>query len=471
VEHWTEFELLVNAESKSLHSTKMMECEDLQRQFERMQLPVILEEEHVTQATGQILQTASEYIGSRVNTGSASLKANGDITMMTESFAKTMLISVNEMHTPVKGQRAKLEREAHQDIRKSSLFTVETKPINKYKFLLQEGKSIPQLWEQAPIDQVQDKPLPSSWTTETKKVWHLVRQLFGQMVTDSFRYGVINLYEVWYFCQRTPDGTMLISSKYVRDDAQNPSVLQALRTLIAQENYELTEHKSVDNSPVKNTSVQSKQAKQAKDKNRINTGNMSASDGKTVRTGKGKSDAATYQGRTVMTNPDGSVLSLRDCNLVMSREFCKILITKDSSRFVKMVKHPRMVHHVKELRNEAAMYAYLKTTPCAAFIPSFHGLDESSGVPMMCTGAEDLDFEEIGQENLPLKLTRSALRAVTSLREQGVYHGDLALRNIVRSRQNPHRAKLIDFGRSSVTNDPMLLDEQIERARSILHLR
>ena len=76
----------------------------------------------------------------------------------------------------------------------------------------------------------------------------------------------------------------------------------------------------------------------------------------------------------------------------------------------------------------------------------------------------------IGLENISQELKLSAVHSVRLLSEAGVLHNDLELRNIVQSKDDPCRAKIIDFGRASFSSDTGLLTKQVERIKYILGL-
>jgi tRNA A-37 threonylcarbamoyl transferase component Bud32 len=79
-------------------------------------------------------------------------------------------------------------------------------------------------------------------------------------------------------------------------------------------------------------------------------------------------------------------------------------------------------------------------------------------VGMICIERELDDFE----------LKQSAVRGVELLSKAGVLHNDIALRNIVQSRDDSTRAKIIDLGRAVFCKDKERLSEQIERIQFLL---
>ena len=88
---------------------------------------------------------------------------------------------------------------------------------------------------------------------------------------------------------------------------------------------------------------------------------------------------------------------------------------------------------------------------------------------MTCFEKELDDFDDIGLENLSDALKRSAVCAVEVLSKVGVLHNDIELRNIVKSKKDPCRAKIIDFGRASFCYDRQLLAKQVEWIKTLLN--
>jgi tRNA A-37 threonylcarbamoyl transferase component Bud32 len=60
------------------------------------------------------------------------------------------------------------------------------------------------------------------------------------------------------------------------------------------------------------------------------------------------------------------------------------------------------------------------------------------------------------------------VRGVQALSQAGILHNDLELQNIVRSKDDPNRAKIIDLGRAKFSDDEERLSEQVEDAKALL---
>ena len=166
-----------------------------------------------------------------------------------------------------------------------------------------------------------------------------------------------------------------------------------------------------------------------------------------------------------------SSICLWDCELFDSTDNIQLLTYKhDSSILVKLQRDPRKHHVAREMANEAQVYGSLlsKNQTLQRFIPRFYGHSTHLGVGLSCVEKELDDFDDIGLENLSEATKKSAVRCVEALSHAGVLHNDIELRNFVQSRDDPNRAKIIDFGRASFTNDKQLLLQQVEDAKIVL---
>lgn len=130
-----------------------------------------------------------------------------------------------------------------------------------------------------------------------------------------------------------------------------------------------------------------------------------------------------------------------------------------------------MQQQVAELEHEAVMYEHMvdKGVDSEA-IPTFFGFSDHVGVPLICIGLEGSNFEDIGLVNLTESLKQSAVQSLQAVSNVGVLHGDLALRNIVQSKTDPTKAKIVDFGHAIVTEDKELLEGQVENLKQMLGL-
>ena len=385
--------------------------------------------------------------------------------------------------------RHRIELRRNEAIKKNCLvlFPFETKPFWKFLFLgkltkrtfsdCDEGSAqkIVRLWEVPPKHMLQQNKLPDGWTAEKKKVFHLIRQIYGQMVSDNLKYGIIHIYELWWFCCRNADGHLKISKAFDRHDT-TPSVLQAIRTLDGFEDKFLKEiglhpasaTKVEDSKPSASHSSQSNESSQTQPPT------TTFADGQAGGHSGGSIPAKERSTNNLPAHGDpedfASNVFMWICEVVGGSDNVKFLSSKnDPSVMIKMQGDPTKKLVAKEMENEAAVYKVLSRNRDARLvIPLFRGFSNHLGVTLLCTGREGLDFEDIGVENLCQELKLSAVESLQLLSQAGVVHHDLELRNIVQSAENPERAKIIDFGRAEFSEDQVRLQEQVEALKSML---
>ena len=159
-----------------------------------------------------------------------------------------------------------------------------------------------------------------------------------------------------------------------------------------------------------------------------------------------------------------------DCHIFDTTDNILLMTTlKYPSILVKLQHNPQKRHVADEMAHEAEIYAALGDYEAVQeVIATFRGHSTHLGVAMTCIDREMDDLDDIGLENVSEALKQSAIHAVCLLSEIGLLHNDLELRNIVRSRDDPDRAKIIDFGRAVFTSDQQLLADQVERIKSLL---
>jgi hypothetical protein len=287
-----------------------------------------------------------------------------------------------------------------------------------------------------------EESLPKHWPDPKKKIFHLVRQLYGQMVSGKRRYVIMHTYERWFFCKRTEAGTLEISRPFKSTDSQ-PSVFQAIKTMTGFENHELVD------APVHPSSAK----KAARTQHKISSNRDDSQQQKRPKL------LPSYNGGENLA----STLFVWDCELFDTTSTTQLLTTpKDPSVLVKLQRDPRVSHVAKEMANEAEMFQVLAgKSDLEGVLPRFRGYSTHLGVGMICIERELDDFDDMCLENLSDELKRSAVRGVELLSKAGVLHNDIALRNIVQSRDDPTRAKIIDLGRAVFCKDKERLSEQI----------
>jgi RIO-like serine/threonine protein kinase len=157
---------------------------------------------------------------------------------------------------------------------------------------------------------------------------------------------------------------------------------------------------------------------------------------------------------------------MSDCDIEGHNDNVQLLSNKKYPwLFIKLERDPQCAHVAEEMEHEAFIYKKLSSSRAAqGAVPSFR-FSKHIGV-----AREGVDFDDIGIENIPLQLKLSAIESLQAVSAVGILHGDLALRNIVQSREDPDRAKIIDFGRAEVSTDSIALQYQVKSLKAMLGL-
>ncbi|KAL3912559.1 MAG: hypothetical protein SGILL_006832 [Bacillariaceae sp.] len=476
VAEWTDFDSLVVAEGQK-DANKTIATINLGSELSTTarRAAVVSEEEHVTQRLNSMLGIVAfeGFTGDTVfNTRSNELTAEPDIIAMKQDNEGLGVGDTDEYQSPGKGQKASIRRATVALVRKLLVFPFETKPVWKFAFVnqAQAHTRIINEWE-IPDDFDKEKmnahaPLPEVWSAEKVKVFHLVRQVYGQMVSDKCKYGIFHVYEMWFFLKRNEAGDLFFSRGFGKTET-SPSVLQAIKTLIG-----FGDHAMMPTSvhPKSASKVRANKKAKSSKKPDMPGGGYGSSNSDKGR-GSGGNNKNAYG--SIDSGNVAATLLPWDCEVYDSTGNVLLMTTrKNPSLLVKLQRASRMRHVADEMANEATVYTALaenEAVQCG--IPNFFGYSTHLGVGMICIGREMDDFEDIGIENLSKELKLSAVRAASLLSDAGVLHNDLELRNIVQSRADPCCAKIIDFGRAVFSTDTNLLRKQVERVKILLGLQ
>ena len=216
-------------------------------------LHVVYEEEHVTQNAVTVLNCARDLLPVEFVSGNKYLKSNTDITALSSGVAGLSIdnsrVGPLAMYASPRKNKKKVREEYVQDQKVLVRLPIESKPFWKYQALLDVTFSFQESFEVPKAPWQGTDVLPEGWTACKRKVFHLIRQIYGQMTEDNLRYGVIHVYEMWWFCRRDSNGTLLVS-RGISHASTNPSVLQALQTLLGFDDYELEKAASHDQTPI-----------------------------------------------------------------------------------------------------------------------------------------------------------------------------------------------------------------------------
>lgn len=471
---WNDFDQAIRTESLKPSNNVNIKA-NVSGDMQSQRLRKVIEEEHVTHNTVTLLDAAFSglEVDFEFSTTPKYTVSNPDITFYREKVQSKIIYDTNEYSSP--NNRARKREYVSDNVVVS--FTMETKPFWKFNFLCNAEDSTELLisnWRD-PSDYNAEKILreeiiPKEWTHVQKKVFHLIRQAYGQMVSSQLRYGIIHLYEIWWFCRRDESGHLQISRPFKRDDT-SPSVLQAIKTLAGFDDFGLLETTVHPVSCIKGKIAKpnsDESSADKKDSQERNNKKRSGGGGSSVGSSNTKSRLTT----TLRSDPDGfaSGIFMWDCKILDFNENVKLLSNrKYPSVLIKIPHKPEAKHVIEEIENEAAIYCKLSENPNVNnAIAKFYGFSTHLGIPLLCISKEGPDFEDIGVENLSRELKESAVDSLCILSEAGLLHNDLDLRNIVQSKDNPKQAKIVDFGRAVFTEDQQLLKRQVEALKSEL---
>ena len=445
-------------------------------------------EEDVTACTLAVLSHFAKVIQVlKFETNTCFILSNPDI-VVSYSEQDTSETLQNRPVTPERGKLAQARKELRERMVANYLFPMETKPYWKFQFLLGNDSTerMVEQWEM-PVgytreDIAKQHPLPRSWSDEKQKVFHLIRQVYGQMVESRRKYGVIHIYERWWFCQRTDTGDLMISRSFERNDV-SPSVFQAILALamMPDHNMPYAGHNLQSPTPSMPKPFDDKDDDVYDDKSRPRRFFFKPKNllpkwggGKRNRGPSGHGTQRTAAGTDEPHDVANQIL-MHDCQVEDANENVQLLSNKKyPEMLIKLQRYREHTHVTQEMEQEALIYRKLLSMTDSSSvwdaIPAFHGFSKHVGVAMICLSREGDDFEDIGLENLSVPLKRSAIQSMKALSRVGILHGDIALRNIVQSREDPDHAKIVDFGRARLSQDRTALREQVESLKVILGL-
>jgi uncharacterized membrane protein YgcG len=440
----------------------------------------IKSEQHVTNVTISVLNVVANVLEISFVEGNSGMKSNPD-GFATYFSGLGLDASPNKARnkvyaSPAKKNKPKKNQQSSSSSSSSTgqvehLLVVETKP--NWKFEVSEGTLFGACQEvfKTKLDGWKggSEKLPGALTPFEKKVFHSIRQVYGQMTTDRLQFAIFHTYEQWWFLKRDVNGCLFISDVFTRTQ-EKPSVLHAVVTLLllAKEGGEMNPGPSSIFSPItKPPPVNAKDKDSSGNrgggsKKKDSSGNRGGGSEKKVRSGNGGGGSG---GGLKFDQID-----LRTCSLLKETRL-KILLTGCLSVVVKVADPQRYPSHralVCEMERETEIYMLLVRSGCSDVAPHFIGFGKISCADCLCVEAEGDSFEDIGLENISSDLKHSAVAALERISECGILHGDLAMRNIVRSRHRHESAKFIDFGRAQTTKNTKLLDAQVIALKNML---
>lgn len=477
VQSWNEFDNLVITEGNKEQNLEKQDIDFLgELEIVRRYLTPVENELDVTSRLENILAVFSNSTwnlsgGIKFEQENQNINANPDLVALVRDDEASGVGPSSAYKSPPSGKRAEINRQTSARVRQSYRFPLETKPSWKFRFLnsidvIINNWAVPEGFDS---EKMQAKvSLPDSWQKEKKKVFHLVRQVYGQMVSDNRRYGIIHTYDNWFFCKRSEDGILQISRVFKKTDT-SPSVFQAIKTMIGFDDYELG-----------TTQVYRKIGKKGKSgkRNREELESLRIRSTRIRSISNNKDNDAHTKSREQADGEWGECLHMAlsleqwDWVVYMYTDNVQLLTTKkDPTIIAKMQHNPKKQYVADEMANEVAILKALEDNSAVQkVIPRFYGHHRRWGVSLSVFGKELDDLDDIGLENLSDKLKHSAVQAVEVLSKAGILHNDIELRNFVQSKEDPNCAKIIDFGRATFSSDSRRLAKQVDRARTLFNI-
>jgi hypothetical protein len=470
VSRWDDFDnFIVQASQKPVNMASF--SVNVEGELNGVNLKKVSREQHVTNNIDNLLQAALKDALPNIEFAQTDeyTMASPDLVALRE---QGRLITSNQYESPA--NRVKARAAATEELKQAPMFTFETKPFWKFRFLLDAQDStqlLIDLWS-VPRTYKANAPLPKGWSSEKGKVFHLIRQLYGQMKSSKLSYGIVLLYDIWWFCRRDEDGDLKISRPFRKEETA-PSVLQAIVTMAGFDDLKVEMATAHPQSAVKTRDSKPKVGGGSEKRMRDDSGKDTQSGG-----GGGRTSLPTKHGgrdsyqAEISDTEFASLVNAWECDLVDMTDHVKLLVNnKFPNVLIKLQRDPSEEYVALEMEREANIYLGLsKRTITKKAITQFYGYSDHLGVSLLCTKREGADFEDIGVENLSLDLKMSAVESVRLLSQAGLLHNDLALRNVVQCRADPKQAKIIDFGRAEFTEDQQLLEEQIHHIQQLLRV-
>ena len=184
VSQWDNFDTCIAQEAqKPKHLVPF--SVDVDSKLTGVELIRVSREQHVTNNLDNLLRAA--LIDALPNIEFAQTDeytvANPDLVAVREEDVS--LVTAEKYESPA--NHAKARAAAMNNAENAALFTFETKPFWKFRFLLDAQNStqlLLDLWSM-PDGYEPGKALPKSWSHEKQKVFRLIRQIYGQMVSSK----------------------------------------------------------------------------------------------------------------------------------------------------------------------------------------------------------------------------------------------------------------------------------------------
>ncbi|KAG0095046.1 hypothetical protein BGZ93_006400 [Podila epicladia] len=292
-----------------------------------------------------------------------------------------------------------------------------------------------------------------------------LRQVFGYMRLNGYRYGLLSTYEQTWFLKRgdqDADRDLMVSPT-IAFNCSEPTLLQCYLWFIRQADADKrpldplpdTEIEKMLNREQRRYDKRRKMGSSNKEKKPIK-GSLSSLFGS--RKSQSNSKETT---RVILPAFDGMKLISHDEHAQTYKASWQ-----GYSVVVKKCDIWNQGPVVEELKHEARVYQALRTIQ-GRYIPELRIAGVANGMEMMLV--TDFAGTDVSQERLDESDQKKIKAALSAIHDLGVIHGDIRSQNILVQRDDPNgRFYFVDFGMSRITANKTELNWEMDVLDSLL---
>ncbi|KAG0226982.1 hypothetical protein BGW42_003269 [Actinomortierella wolfii] len=279
-----------------------------------------------------------------------------------------------------------------------------------------------------------------------------LRQIFGYMRLNGFRYGVLSTYrQTWFIKRVSGRGNDILVSPTIRFDRTEPTLLQCYLWLIRTADNDTEWQPDIPDE----ASVEAMLSKEQPDKDANRD-----SDFDPGRRGKLKQEMKNFFTRS----------SLQELELTKYGEGARTFRATWMNDDVVVKKADIWNQHLvtDELEHEATVYEALRTLQ-GRYVPKLRLAGIADGMEMILV--TELTGTDLHDGRLNASDRNKIREALSAIHDLGVLHGDIRPENITRRRDDRNSAFFfIDFGRSELTRCEMALKGEKEELEALLDM-
>ncbi|KAF9579955.1 hypothetical protein BGW38_003580, partial [Lunasporangiospora selenospora] len=276
---------------------------------------------------------------------------------------------------------------------------------------------------------------------------HAVTQLYGYMLLNGYRFGVLSTFEqTWFFIREGEGGNNLVASPAIAFDRTEPSLLQCYLWFIRLANADERIPNPLSDSEVElilGDEGQPEDDKQEQDDSDYKP--------KTSRLKKAISTLISPRKTRSSSRTTARVLvpGFSDMQLISHDEGAQTYRATWKGYDVVVKKCDIWNQHLvmEELKHEARVYQQLRSIQ-GRYIPRLRMAGVADGMEMVLV--TDHVGTDVSQERLDARDQEKIRAALCAIHDQGVVHGDIQPHNILVKRNNglDDRFYFVDFGLS-----------------------